>query len=332
MITEPLSLQRTPVVPVTQSVIAPHYLISHVLPEYPIGKVRSCVLSSHSFSDLYQVETENGRFVLRVYRHGRAPNIEDLHFELELLRYIRDKGVGAAVPILRIDGAWLTLIDAPEGRRYAALFEQAKGVPFTQSDDHMRLYSRAVAEFHIATEDFSYRYHRPALTLHELIDKPLAQLAMLLRHRPDDHQFLQRIANRASRNLQVMSDQLETGICHNDLHGGNAVIDESGNVTFFDFDECRRSWRAYEVAVILWSEHRSLSSAARYPAFMEGYQTRRRLKPVDRRAVPYFVIARHFWWIGTQITHAGWFGSAALTDDFWTQAVEFLQTWENELK
>lgn len=329
---EATSPQYGPVVPVTQSIIAPHYLISYVIPQYPVGKVKSCILTSHGFNDSYQVEAENGRYTLRIYRYGRRASAEDIHYELELLRYVRSQDASVAAPVLRADGAWLSAIDAPEGKRYAGLFEQAKGVPLLLQDDHLRAYGRAVAEFHKATGEFHYRYQRPAMTLHKLIDKPLAQLSVLIRHRPDDYQFLQRLANRASRYLQVMQGQLEEGICHHDLHGGNAVIDADGNVTLVDFDECGRGWRAYDVAVVLWAERYHTASTTLYPAFMEGYRTRRRLSTADLRAVPYFVIARHFWWMGTQITHAGWFGSAALTDAFWTQAIEFLKTWENELK
>jgi Ser/Thr protein kinase RdoA (MazF antagonist) len=328
----PDSPKLSPVALVTQSIIAPEFLTAHILPEYPIGQITSCILTSHSFNDSYLVEAENGLYTLRVYRFGRKPGIEDIHYELELLRYVRGKGAGVAAPILRADGAWLTPVNAPEGKRYAALFEQAKGVPTTTEDDQMAAYGRAAAQFHNMTKDFYYRYQRPGMTLAELIDKPLAQLTVLLKHRPDDIQYLQRMANRAHRSLNVLQGQLEEGICHNDLHGGNAYIDRSGNVTLFDFDECCPGWRAYEIAVLLWSERRNTTSTSLYPAFLEGYRSKRRLNAVDLRAVPYFVIARHFWWLGAHITHAGWFGNANLTDPFWTKAVEFLQMWEGELK
>jgi Ser/Thr protein kinase RdoA (MazF antagonist) len=330
--TLPDSPKLSPLAPVTQSIIAPEYLSAQVLPEYPIGQITSCILTSHSFNDSYLVEAANGWYTLRVYRYGRKAGVEDIHFELELLRYVRGKGAAVAAPILRADGAWLTPVDAPEGRRYAALFEQAQGVPTAPEDIDMQAYGRAAAIFHSTATDFYYRYQRPSMTLAEQIDKPLAELAVLLKHRPDDYQYLQRMANRAHRSLHVLQGQLEEGICHNDLHGGNAYIDKRGNVTLFDFDECCHGWRAYEIAVVLWSERRNTTSTTLYPAFLEGYREKRRLNSVDLRAVPYFVIARHFWWLGAHITHAGWFGNANLTDRFWTRAVEFLQAWESELK
>lgn len=321
-----------PVAPVTQSIVTPEYLTAQVLPQYPIGQVTSCILTSHSFNDSYLIEAEYGWYTLRVYRHGRKPGIEDIHYELELLRYVRAQGARVAAPVLRADGAWLTPVAAPEGKRYSALFEQAEGIPTAPEDGQMKAYGWATAQLHNAVRDFYYRYQRPSMTLSELIDKPLAQLAVLLRHRPDDVQYLQQMANRANRHLHVLQGQLEEGICHNDLHGGNAYIDARNNVTLFDFDECCRGWRAYEIAVMLWSERRNTTSTTLYPAFLEGYREKRKLDAVDLRAVPYFVIARHFWWLGAHITHAGWFGNANLTDRFWTRAVEFLQAWEGELR
>src|SRR5207253_3151224 len=93
-------------------------------------------------------------------------------------------------------------------------------------------------------------------------------------------------------------EALEMGICHGDLHGGNACLGPDGRLTFFDFDCCGVGYRAYEVAVFRWAAeffHPDQKGEARWGAFLRAYTARRTLAELDLAAVPLFVAARQFW-------------------------------------
>lgn len=51
-----------------------------VLP-YPIGKPHSCKLLKRGLNDTYLVETEQGKYILRLYRRGWRTK-EEIDFEL----------------------------------------------------------------------------------------------------------------------------------------------------------------------------------------------------------------------------------------------------------
>lgn len=67
-------------IPVIHSIPSGEALISMVLP-YPIGKPHSCKLLKRGLNDTYLVETEQGKYILRLYRRGWRTK-EEIDFEL----------------------------------------------------------------------------------------------------------------------------------------------------------------------------------------------------------------------------------------------------------
>lgn len=55
-------------IPVIHSIPSGEALIATLLPSYPITKPRSCHLYKRGLNDTYLVETEQERYILRVYR------------------------------------------------------------------------------------------------------------------------------------------------------------------------------------------------------------------------------------------------------------------------
>ena len=130
--------------------------------------------------------------------------------------------------------------------------------------------------------------------------------------------------------IEFLAEQgLERGVCHNDLHGANAHIDDQDRVTFFDFDECSPGYYAYELAVLRWSEKTNTQLTTLYPACIKGYTERRPLKEIDLAAVPLFVATRHLGWLAGQIKIAPIVGYGRLhTPGFFKRAIDFLNDWE----
>lgn len=108
---------------VIHSIPSSEALIVTVLP-YPISKPRSCHLYKRGLNDTYLVETEQERYILRVYRRGWRTK-EEIGFELELLTFLPSQNQPVAYPIGRENSSFTTEIAAPDGKRYAALFSYA---------------------------------------------------------------------------------------------------------------------------------------------------------------------------------------------------------------
>src|SRR5689334_5609663 len=84
-----------------------------------------CRLLNVGQNDTYVIESAGGnRVAVRVYRAGWRTD-DDVRFELELLRHLRDRGVGVAEPFLTSEGEYFHTIQAPEGPRQVAVFRWA---------------------------------------------------------------------------------------------------------------------------------------------------------------------------------------------------------------
>ncbi len=87
-------------IPVIHSIAAGEALSENVLHHYRIGTPLSCRLYQRGLNDTYLVETQQDRYILRVYRRGWRTK-EEIDFELELLAFLRERNQPAAYPIQR---------------------------------------------------------------------------------------------------------------------------------------------------------------------------------------------------------------------------------------
>lgn len=100
--------------------------------------------------------------------------------------------------------------------------------------------------------------------LHELtkLYKPMAQ-----RHTWEFNEYLIRAKDYLPSELQPILHALDElkahltslpvnadnfGLIHGDINVGNFTVDESGQITLFDFDECQYSWYVEDIAIQLY--------------------------------------------------------------------------------
>ena len=338
----PVSPQRSGAFPVLQSLLSTRALVEEVLVDYDIGSGVECRLLVHNLNDTYVVSTDAGRYILRVYQAPRASGRSwrteaDVHYELDLLLHLKRKGFAVSTPLARRDGTLLRVLPAPEGPRPAVLFTYIDGEPVTPPRQHAslsRLYGRSVAEMHAASNDFASPHARLRLDLDFLLDIPLRTMQPLLTQRADDWTFLQGLAESVRDHLPAQG--LEQGVCHGDAQGGNACLSAEGTLTFFDFDVCGYGWRAYDLAVFRWGAALGKSRlgwhdeqiAQVWTAYLAGYQERRTLAAPELKAIPWFVVARHFWFLGLTAANWDYWGLHEVDDDFWERELAFLREWE----
>ena len=347
------------VFPVTHSNLAAEALAAQIVSRYDLGDVKACRLHQRGLTDTYIVETEQGRFALRAFRTGWRTD-EDVLYELDALNHLRTRGVPVSYPLADREGRMMQSVQAPEGHRQVVLFTYAPGgrpglPPNEKRKEYPYRYGRAVAKIHAVADDFTSPHARFRLDLHEMVDRQLEAIRPLLAHRPRDWTYLTEFASRLKERVrQLPVEALETGFCHGDLHGGNCHVD-GDTITFFDFDCCGPGWRAYDVAVFLWSGalnakprtakrrwrqllHELVSDGQEYllqrrlkrrwREFLRGYREVRPLAGVDLEAIPLFAAIRQIWLLGLHTGNGYDWGYSWMHDRYFDRQLNFLRGWE----
>ena len=131
--------------------------------------------------DNYLIESNNGTYILRIYRNDWRSS-EEVYFEMELLSYLNEKQAPVAAPVLTSRGEPTFSIDSPEGNRLAVLFNYADG--YAPEDDlkaeQCRILGRAVATVHELSGAFSTKQQRPELDARHLIDESIETIKPFL--------------------------------------------------------------------------------------------------------------------------------------------------------
>jgi len=330
--------------PVIQSLLSTTTLMSVVLTDYDIGHLIDCKLLSHNLNDTYLVYTTDHKYILRIYQAprpaGRTWRSEsDILYELDLLLHLNRKGISVSIPLARKDGTFIRTIHAPEGPRVAVLFTYAPGESLTppkQNSASSTLYGHAIADMHAAADDFASPHPRFQLDLAFLLDTSLQTIQPVLAHSVDDWSYLLQLAHTLKERIALLPAQaLDMGACHGDAQGGNANISGEHTLTFFDFDVSGRGWRAYDLAVFYWSAALGKYRLGRndeqverlWAAYLAGYLERRPLSDLDIQAVPLFVAARHFWFLGLHTANWDYWGWSEIDDRFFDRELAFLREW-----
>lgn len=282
-----------------QPVLAPDELLARALPRYDLMPPVEVELIRRGFNDHYLVSAGGGKLVLRVYLNGkyyiRGP--EDLAFELELLAFLRGRGLPVAAPVASRSGKLLEALEADGITRHLALFEFAHGEEVRGKAIEpatARRLGEIVAGLHRAADDFASgrppgRYR---LDAGFLVDRPLAVLRGVY---GDRAAFLEPFAARLRERLSTLPTEGGAfGLIHGDLHSGNLYRTPEGGITVFDFDHCAYGWRAYDL-VPLWMSLGRGERAAEWEALIEGYRSVRDLGDAELEAMPVLGRARELW-------------------------------------
>ncbi len=322
--------------PVNRSLLDEAALLDAARRHYPIGRDATCVLMHRGLNDTYRIASSAGDYALRVYRAGWR-NEPEIRWELSLLSHLQDQAGPVAAPITTRAGNLFGIVAAPEGLRYAALFEFAPGKQCTgeaMTVERARAYGRAAAAVHLRIDTFETGFPRFELDLHYLLLQPLTQLEPRMTDRPQDLADLRHLAQRLRDMIvEIDSRGLTRGICHGDMDGGNASLGPDNEFRFYDFDCAGSGWRAYDLATFRWGMLRSMDrrrADERWRAFLEGYREVRGIPQVDESAVHPFVAARELWLMGLHAASTEDNGYAFMNDAYFDRALTFLKDWEAE--
>jgi Ser/Thr protein kinase RdoA (MazF antagonist) len=315
---------------VAHSVISTDALVPIVYEAYNIGDIVECRFISNGLNDTYMVNTNEKKYILRIYKYNWRSKSE-INFELELLNHLVSNGVPVSYPVVKKAGGYFTELLAPEGSRYAILFTYAEGTN-SNSKENCSLYGEQVAKMHVAMEDFHSSHHRFAIDLNHLLTIPLQSIRTLLSHRPEDIDYLESLSLLLQNRIRRIASELSWGVIHGDLHGGNVHFHEGG-LTHFDFDCAGYGWRAYDISVFLWAKVRGrqkeLFKNELWSIFLESYRENSALSEPELEVVPTFVAIREIWLMGLHTGNSRIWG-AWQNDHYFNKNLQFLRDWCEE--
>ena len=293
--------------PVQNSTLSADALAERVLKKYRLPGRAVCRFFRKGICDTYRIEAGNEEYYLKVYRFGRRTK-RDVSEEVRLLNYLSRHGVSVARPVKRKDGLYVNRLAAPEGSRYAVLFEAARGVEEDETDDSQTEECGAMlARVHQCADRMREPYRRSHLDMSHLVDDNLMAIAPFMAHRSADFDLISNIAEQCKeRILQLLPKaKPEYGICHGDLHGGDVRYDENNVPVLFDFDSSGCGWRALDIGVFLatdrWMDVTSKAETRRQrrlAVFLEGYSRIRSLSKSELSAVQLGPPVHHIYLMG----------------------------------
>lgn len=307
-------------VSIIASLVDPSTVSKIVKKYYGFEEPVNASILSVGVNDIYLVEADNKKYVLRLSRSNKCLTLTDseFQFELEWLEFLNQHGVPVSYPIRRLDNQLYGLVQAPEGPRFFALFSFAEGTT-AMNPEQAFILGKALAELHMTSDHFQTSLTRERLDMDNLINRPLQNIKEFLKNKDEKTcVLLDKFAENLIKQISdIDATHLNYGIIGGDIHGGNQHFTEDNYLTMFDFEFCAYGYRVYDIATFRWSrgsEHIEL-----WHAFLEGYQSIRKLSDSEIQAIDVFVKARHFWWMGLIVTLSE--SKHNLDTKFWEEAL-----------
>lgn len=322
--------------PVQKSILCSDGLKKYLLPEYDLSASTNISFYASGLNDTFLFTNVAEKHYFRIYRKDWRTKAE-IESEIVLLNHLNKDNISVAYPIKKKNGEFLTEINSAEGKRYAVLFVSAKGkYHFKRNKKRCINYGEIVAKVHKSADNLE-KLNRFEIDLNHLLDVPLNYIKPFLNKRIADYEFLENVAKELKLEINSLLDKEKPvyGICHGDFHNGNIFFDKHNNPTLFDFDCFGYGWRAYDIAVNLWSatgfdqwEKKDNSQRTRnWNNFLEGYLKVKSLNDNELKAAYIFAPIRHIWLMGLHTHGSKDWGMNWLNDSYFDRQLKFIKKW-----
>lgn len=247
-------------------------------------------------SFLYEFERESGSYILRI-AHSLRRNENLIKGEVDWINYLAKGGASVARAILSERGRLVeTVEDGSGGSFLVTAFTKAPGAPPWEvgwSPELSLTYGQLLGRMHALSK--GYKLANPAWKRPEWDDELMLDIE---RNVPASEQMVVDRFRVLRAHLEALPRDVESyGMIHFDAHRGNLFVDEAGQITLFDFDDCHHSWYANDVAIVLFymvvnTDEAPTVAAQFMPLFLQGYRRENRLDAQWLQEVPNFLKLR----------------------------------------
>ena len=247
-------------------------------------------------SFIYGFTRDNHDYILRL-GHSDRRSVALIHGEVDWLNYLANGGATVARAVLSQQGKLVELIaDGQGGHWLATAFVKAPGRPPQKEDwtsAFAQRYGQLVGKIHALSRH--YCLTNPAWKRPEWDDPVMEDVPQ---HLPASEAIAAAKYDELRTYLQSLPKTGDSyGMVHFDPHGGNFFVDETGQLTLFDFDDCSYCWFVYDIAMVLFYRVTGRDNAAALtdefmPPFLRGYSQETRLDPDWLAQLPFFLKQR----------------------------------------
>lgn len=235
------------------------------------------------------VDTDGGRFVLRVYRQSNKTE-DDIQLEAEFVDYLHGQDIPVAVPIKSQAGLSVTKVSINQKDWFVILMPEMPGAHGeSYTPELMTTLAQLQAKMHLAATTFKHET-KPAQTYNELREgffiKQITNLGQL------DEQTSAFVDRAAAYSVQL-SDTLPSGYCHLDYDNGNVLSDGNQVTAVLDFDDLSFTPFVHCLAYTIWDIVFEKGIGA-IQAYCMEYEKVRPLTDHERAMLIPIILFRHY--------------------------------------
>lgn len=287
--------------PTQYSTLSSAALAEHVSQKFQLGTA-TCRLLVRNVSDTYQIDSESGKFILKIYREAHRTEAQIMG-EIELLQKLQQAHVSISYPLADCEGELIQRFEAAEGIRIGVLFSFAKGEPSLGYDpDILHTVGKEIARMHVVTENLQLSFPRPPITPAFTLMQPMLDMKPAFDQLEGEYAWLQKTTERALAYFEsVDTTGFSQGVCHYDCLPHNLHFDEQGQITIFDFDFAGygllvNDLMTYSLHFFFGSELKKITPEEAEQGFatvVEAYREVRNISDAELEMIPWLGYA--FW-------------------------------------
>jgi len=215
------------------------------------GITKSQIHSLDAFeSFIYEFERGSHAYILRI-AHSLRRSESLLLGEVDWINYLAEGGVSVARAILSESGKLVEVIEDQWGGAFlVTAFAKARGqAPWDLWAPKLyESYGEMIGRIHTLSKSYQPKqiaWKRPDWNdaLFEFVERYLPESESIAKNKYTD------ICHHVNT---LAKDRESYGLTHQDAHGNNLFVDEMGQITLFDFDECAYNWFINDIAVALF--------------------------------------------------------------------------------
>lgn len=287
---------------ICRSQLYPKSVLSIVKYNYSI-QFDSCYLIQSREHDVYLLSSPNKKAIFKIYAYSRIS--EDKILKINELSTITCSKV--MVFETNTNKTFIKM-NFPEGHRFGVLLNYIKGKEIDCREREQAIaYGIALARIHQKKGNFS-SYHFDDYGLQEIILN-----AQLSKETISNLLDIVEYCNDYSSNDFSL---LETGICHGDCHGGNAIY-SNGIARFIDFDFANIGPIVGDLSILIWVKIGGLGlDNIQIENILEGYSSERDIPSCSEEDFYFFLLKKELNSLVGHINRQKTAGIAHINDQF----------------
>ena len=244
---------------------------------------------------IYEFERDSSAYILRI-AHSFRRSESLVQGEVDWINFLAEGGVSVSRAIFSKGGKLVEVIEDQQGGAFlVTAFVKAQGqAPWELWTSKLyKTYGEMIGRIHTLSKQYQPNrsiWKRPNWddNIFEFVERYLPESESIAKKKYKD------LCNHVNT---LAKDHESYGLIHHDAHGNNFFVDEAGQITLFDFDDCAYNWFVNEIAIVLFyivqdAEDWHTFTQEFMTHFLQGYVQACPLDPAWLKEIPNFLKIR----------------------------------------